>query len=308
MKHGFRALVLLAFATTAADAQVIITLKDSFIKEFENRATITANYTVVHTHHKPNRPKDDGDIHAAGFAPEIGLNTVAEIMNAAQEKPAMNAIIAAEGTDKTVKITGAWRLWPEHAGGDPQVQDFSKDRTDEITNTNPDHVFQIHPIASVNAIDVRNGFHPIAGFTPKDAENAFTRYENIRCKLSHNDADQTTTIRTNMTGFNYVKFRMDLLDVPQAFRAGDGSVAFASVSTVDGDLLARKRRMIFLKGTPPEKAAMKLKKGGHLIVLGIPRIDLALVDFRIQNANKNPDDLDWNLPYEIVVVGVFTEE
>src|ERR1043166_2587284 len=168
MKHGFRALVLAALAATTANAQVIITLQDSFIKEFENRATITANYTVVHTHHKPNPPSKDGDIHAAGFAPEIGLNTVAEIMNAAQEKPAMNAIIAAEGKPKTVKITGAWRLWPEPPGGEPQVQDFSKDRTDEITNTNPDHVFQIHPIASVNAIDVRNGFHPIAALTPQD--------------------------------------------------------------------------------------------------------------------------------------------
>jgi len=307
MKHGFRALVFLAFAAATAHAQVIITLQDSFIDEFKNRATITANYKVVHTHHKPNPPAKDGDIHAAGFAPEIGLNTVAEIMNAAEEKPAMNAIIAAEGSDETLKITGAWRLWPEHAGGKAQDQDFAKDRTDEITSTNPDHVFQIHPITSVGAIDVSNGFHPIAKFTPKDAENAFTRYENIRCKISHDDANKTTTIRTNMAGFNYVKFRLDLTENPNSFRAGDGMVMLASVSTVDGDLLVRQRRMIFVKGTPPEKAVSKKKKGDHMIVLGIPRIDLDLVAARLANQTKFPDDLDWNLPYEIVVVGVFTE-
>src|SRR6266704_4417642 len=117
MKYTLRFLVVLAFVVSAR-AQVVIKLKNSFIKDFENRATITATYTVVKSHHKPNPPKNDGDIHAAGTAPEIGLATVAEIMNAKEEKPAMNAIIAVEGsTAETVKITGAWRLWPEHAGG-----------------------------------------------------------------------------------------------------------------------------------------------------------------------------------------------
>jgi hypothetical protein len=215
----------------------------------------------------------------------------------------MDAIVAAEGSEsETVKITGAWRLWPEHAGGKDQVQDGPMD---PIKNTNPDHVFQIHPIASVNAIDTRKSFHPITGFTPKDAERAFTQYENLRCRII--PGAQQTTIMTNMAGFNYVKFRMELVDDPEPFRAGDGTVAFASVSTLDDELLVRRRRMIFLKDTPPEKKVRTMKKGGHLIVLGIPRIDLALVNYRVEHATDQPEVLDWNLPYEIVVVGVFAE-
>jgi hypothetical protein len=302
VKQTFRFLVVFAFAVSV-HAQVVIKLNNSFIKTFENRATIDATYTVVKSHHKPNPPKNDGDIHAAGTAPEIGLATVAEIMNAKDEKPAMDAILAVEGKeDKTVKITGAWRLWPEHAGGADQVQDAPVPPFD---TTNPDHVFQIHPIISVNAIDVRKSFHPIAGFTPKDAETAFTHYENMRCRIT--PGPQQTTIMTNMAGFNYVKFRMDLIDDPVAFTSGDGTLAFASVSTLDGDLLVRKRRMIFVKGTPPEKAVGKMHKGDHRTVLGIPRIDLALVAFRVEHASEQPELLDWNLPYEIVVVGIFAE-
>lgn len=299
MKHALRFLVVFAFAVSV-DAQVVIKLNNSFINDFKNRATIDATYTVVKTHHKANPAAKDGDIHAAGTAPEIGLATVAEIMNAKEKKPAMDAIIAVEGKDKTVKITGAWRLWPEHAGGTDQVQDAA---IPPFNTTNPDHVFQIHPISKVNAIDTRSSFHPIAGFKPKDAENAFTHYENMRCKII--PGSQQTTLMTNMAGFNYVKFRMDLIDDPVALSSGDGTVAFASVSTLDDGLLVRKRRMVFVKGTPPEKAVSKMHKGGHMVVLGIPRIDLALVAFRVQHAADQPEVLDWNLPYEIVVVGIF---
>ena len=112
---------------------------------------------------------------------------------------------------------------------------------------------------------------------------------------------------TNMAGFNYVKFDLGLNEDPNPLGSGDGTVLMATVSTLDGDLLARRRRMIFLKGTPPEKAVLKLKKGAHMTVLGIPRIDLALVKFRAEHATDRPEVLDWNLPYEMVIVGVFTQ-
>jgi hypothetical protein len=299
MRHALRFLAISALAV-AAHAQVEITLNNSFIAEFEERATITATYTVDKSHHKPNPAAKDGDIHAAGRAPEIGLATVAEIMNAKEQKPAMNAILAVEGTTNTVKVTGAWRVWPEHAGGEPQVQGTELEKFD---TTNPDHVFQIHPIVNVNAIDTRPSFHPIVGFKPKDAEDAFTRYENIRCKIM--PGTTTTKIMTSMAGFNYVKFRMDLVQDPVAL--ADGTKVFASVSTLDDDLLVRKLRMIFVKDTPPDKAVRKLHKGGHLTVLGIPRVDLALVAWRAAHATEKPEVLDWTLPYEMIIVGVFTD-
>jgi hypothetical protein len=307
MKYALRLLVVFAFAA-AADAQVIIKLDNTFIKDFANRATITTTYTVVKAHPKPNPPAKDADLHIAGTAPEIGLAAVAEIMNAKEEQAAMDAIHAVEGKKKTVKITGAWRLWPEHAGGKEQTQTLGSidDIVGEITNTNPDHVFQVHPISSVNAIDVRKGFHPITGFTPKDAERAFMQYENMRCRIMPGATQ--TTIMTNMAGFNYVKFNMQLNEDPQALQGGDGTRVMASVSTLDDELIVRNRRMIFLKGTPPEKKVSTMKKGGHLTVLGIPRIDLALINWRAEHANDHPEVLDWNLPYEIVVVGLFKQQ
>lgn len=72
--------------------------------------------------------------------------------------------------------------------------------------------------------------------------------------------------------------------------------------------MLRKKRMVFVRDTPPEQAVRDKKEGDCLRVLGIPRLDLALVSWRARNAKANPDALTWNLPYEIIVVGVYDSE
>ena len=63
--------------------------------------------------------------------------------------------------------------------------------------------------------------------------------------------------------------------------------------------------MVFVKDSAPEKELKKIGPGGKLHVLGIPRIDLALVSWRTQHAQQVPGVLNWNLPYEMVIVGVY---
>jgi hypothetical protein len=82
-------------------------------------------------------------------------------------------------------------------------------------------------------------------------------------------------------------------------------MGLALISELDGDPIANKRRMIFIDGTPPASAAAILKKGDCRVVLGIPRIDLALVNYRVDHLTDQPGALDWSLPYEIIVVGIY---
>jgi hypothetical protein len=106
-----------------------------------------------------------------------------------------------------------------------------------------------------------------------------------------------------MAGFNYVEFIMELNESP--VEVPDGMMVFAKIRDLDNELLVHKRRMIFVKGSAPEEAAKDLKEGDKLHVLGIPRIDLALISWRIKHAADRLGVLDWNLPYEIIVVGVY---
>src|SRR5271169_3935850 len=92
------AAVLLAalLLPAAAWAEIQITLLNGFIEKYKDRATIEAAYTVDKALARPNSPASDGDLHAAGRAPEIGLAAVAEIMNAALEPEAVDLIHQAE--------------------------------------------------------------------------------------------------------------------------------------------------------------------------------------------------------------------
>jgi len=276
-----------------------ITLKNTFIEEFKNRATINTHFTVDKAHAHPNSAKKDGDLHVAGRAPEIQLAAVAEIMNAKTETAAVDRIHSVEGSGSSIPVKGIWRIWCEH-GGDAEHE--QGDTLTPFVTTNPDHIFEIHPTTEVDGIDTRDSFKKITGFKYKDAEQAFTTYENIRSRIEC--GANTTTISTGMAGYNYVEFVMELLEEPTDPTDDGGLRVFSAVLTKDEELLVRKRRMIFADETPPELAVAALHKGDRVRVLGIPRISLSLLSWRCSNAASRSEVLNWNLPYEIVVVAI----
>ena len=93
--------------------------------------------------------------------------------------------------------TGVWRLWCEHSGADPQIQIQGKP-LQPFNATNPDHVFEVHPITVLNGTSVVDSLTPIDGFKTKDAEQAFTKYERIDSQI----LPKATTIKllTEMAG------------------------------------------------------------------------------------------------------------
>jgi len=297
---GLVAAACLLLPPVASPAQIEITLKNSFIEKYKDRTTIDATYTVDTAHRAPNPPAKDGDLHIAGRAPQIGLATVAEIMNAASEGAAVALVHSVEGTGDTVHVTGAWRIWCEHAGIAAQIQGA---KLTPFTTTNPPHVFEIHPITQLGPDPVVDSWVPIDGYTPKDAGAAFLNYENRKSQISVSPTRNTTTITTTMAGYNYVEFKMVLNGEQQV--VADGRFVMAQVLDLQNELLVHNRRMVFVKGTAPEQKVQTLQAGDTLHVLGIPRIDLALVSYRVRNRATRPDALTWSLPYEIIVVAVY---
>src|SRR5436309_6667107 len=97
--------LLLSVVCSSLFANIEITLKDDFIEQFKDRATISVSFVVDKAHRHPNPPKNDADLHAAGRAEEVGLPIVAEIMNASSQKSAVDAIHQAEGTENPIPLT-----------------------------------------------------------------------------------------------------------------------------------------------------------------------------------------------------------
>src|SRR5262249_31358606 len=150
-----------------------------FIHANKLKATITIDATIdqagpIHS------PADDGDMHFSVRSDEVKLPTVAEIMNAGlpKQKSPVQTVRAAVGSTSKVKLTGAWRMWCEHGGLGQQTW---KTIPTAFPTSNPDHVFELHPVTAVGDLNVTRSIGPIVGYTYKKAHDAFVHYENLSC-------------------------------------------------------------------------------------------------------------------------------
>jgi len=279
-------------------AEIAITLDRSFIEAYEDRVTIEVDLTVDRADKRPHPVVFDGDFHLAGSAPGIGLPVVAEIQNAAGEKDATDFVRRDAGSRRPLEVVGVWRIWAEHVGKTTEIQG---DDFPSTMSTNPDHVFEIHPITRLAGIDLLESLRPVEGYRPGSADLIFRTLEKIPCRVL---PGPTTTIVTPNKQFNDAEFLLEVgQDRQQVVR--DGRFVSAAVLDLKGNLLVPKLRMVFVKDSPPEKIVRTLPHGSRLHVFGLPRISLAEIASRIAGSNRRPELLTGNLPYEIVIVGVY---
>jgi hypothetical protein len=69
--------------------------------------------------------------------------------------------------------------------------------------------------------------------------------------------------------------------------------------------------MVFLPGTESDGLVAGAREGDRFRVIGMPRISLKLVKWRLEHAGDKDDEgnplwevspLDWKLPYEMIIV------
>jgi hypothetical protein len=297
---------------------IVIELDNKFIEKYENRATIESEFTIVKLS-GVHPPANDGEIHIGGWADEAGLATVAEVMNAATSGADARKAFAKALTDqKKVTVAGAWRIWCEHGGTTPQLQAKGPKPSGDLPGaapSNPDHVFEIHPVTSVKVgaqvTSATKAIGATPGFTPHEASKAFLQsYEKLSSKITAQQGDRTRIV-TEAAAFNFTQFvfRFD----EEVHQLEDGHAAIGSIYDTDGELLVRSRRVVFVAGTAADDIAKAAKKGDRLQLIGIPRVSLKLVKYRLAHKEElekshGTDPLGWRLPYEMIAVSAVPVE
>ena len=222
---------------------------------------------------------------------------VAEAINAKLEKDdVVKRMWDLEGGPK-VKISGVWRLWFEHPPNEVLVQGGTVPKP---ADTNPDHVFELHPLTVVDGRDADLSFVPIAGYTVYTAEKAFKVYEKLEFRAKRNSV--FTTLSSTKAGFNYTEFAAVLAGKPMHFN--DATFALADVLDDNGNsVVAKPRRLVFaddegggcVRSEEPQE-------GTAITVIGIPRVNL---DKLMDEAEQSPGEtVIVKGAYEIIVIGV----
>lgn len=306
--------LLLPFSTLQAET---LNLSAAFVNQYKNRATITAQFELdahLKAPHRIGRSGDDGDIHMAGRAPEVQLPMVAEIMNAGLDTQSASVSLMNSASDgQSLPVTGVWRIWFEHPSPGDQTQG---DQVDVPATSNPDHVFEIHPITNFDGQDIADsslvpinkpGTNPAGGqgedYQAYPASVAFPAYEKLQATVGVSDT--AVSITATKAGYNYTEFALDPVGQSQPGDGGDGIFVLANVydvSDADNPVTAAPRRMVFIPNTEPAKQLQNLQPGQRLHVLGIPRVNLAEVA-----AVSGSGSVDMQLPYEMIIVAVFAD-
>lgn len=306
----FLLITALLTSSSICRAEITVALSKSFVNKYKDKATISTKFNIDKHHNSPNPiggGSDDGDIHIAGRDTVVKLPMVAEIINGALEKSAMELLLNSS-VGEQISLTGVWRLWFEHPGHEDQVQG---ETVPKPKNTNPDHIFEFHPVTQFGDIDVLNSFVPIedeeAEFRGYPAEKAFHAYETRPGTITKSNT--AIMITSNKAGFNYAEFQIRLAGKPKD--VGDGYIVFATVYDAkakanDDPVVEEKRRMVFVKGSKPADAVKDLKKGNKLHVLGIPRVNLNQV-FAIAGELKGDEEYSDALPYEMIIVAILKD-
>jgi hypothetical protein len=323
MKRFQVALVIttLVFSPIICRAEITVSLTKGFVKKVKDKATISTAFRVNEHHDHPNpvgEGSKDGDIHIAGRDSIVRLPIVAEIINGRKENDTLSFLLQ-RSLDEEVSVIGAWRFWFEHPGSIDQIQ--TAEMPPRPDGTNPDHVFELHPIVQFGSFDCRDSFAPIKDgskeFTGYPADVAFPSYEKKAVIISRTSTG--IMITSKKADYNYVNFEMRLAGKPKD--VGDGYIVLAKVYAAGADdeaepVVDGSRRMIFVKGTAPADAVKDLKKGAKLHVLGIPRVNLNQV-LAIANGLEGNDTYSagWSktdecspenpcLPWEMIIVAI----
>jgi hypothetical protein len=304
-------------AAAATDPQFEVQIKKAFMAEFKDRTSIDAKMLVRHSHKQPNdvgEKSADGDLHFSGESKDVGLPFVAEVVNGWQQDAAVTFIkkTAKNNEDHPnattmIDVVGAWRLWFEHPSTS-QIQGGNNPFYPD--HTNPDHSFEIHPVATVGTIDVHDSFgpvwdkkvHPPQSFVAYPPELAFPYFDKIGVLIKASNTG--VSIRSKKLKYNYVQFVMELTQKPKGVT--DGYIALARVSDGDGETESNEeRRMIFVEGTEGAKTMKTAAAGDRFHVLGIPRVNLNAVSFLVEkNGTKQ---FSAKLPYEMIIVGIYPD-
>jgi hypothetical protein len=301
-------LLVLALLGSTLHAETL-NLSLDFVNQCKNRATIAINFELdahLTSPHQIGRSGDDGDIHMAGRAPEVQLPMVAEIMNAGQSAESASVhLMNNTPTGQTVPLTGVWRIWFEHPSPGDQTQG---DPVGIPANSNPDHVFEIHPITNFDGQDVADSsLVPITdpsdghSYSAYPANTAFAAYEKLQATITVSDS--SVSIDAKQAGYNYTEF---LLEPAGTSAQGDNGIfVLANVydlSDPESPVTVSPRRMVFVDNTEPAKQLASLSPGQRLHVMGIPRVNLAEVA-----AVSGGNPVDMALPYEMIIVAVFPD-
>lgn len=222
---------------------------------------------------------EDEDLHFSLDDPEMESPVVCELMNALSIPPDAGSEYWSSrfgslfSGGAPVRVWGVFRVWPDHAA--PHAEEDS-----DKGSSNPPHVVEIHPVASVES--GRNRFVTLDNIAPITYEGQQYAYKDPGRwgdMLSH-DVDTTIErkgereylrLTTPQIGFNYWELHVQVVDPVVAVKNGHRFTVHVLTPT---RAYTETVRCFTVAGTRADSAVTGLSSGSEATLAAIGRFDL----------------------------------
>ncbi len=298
--------VILFFLVTPSSLSAAeIWLRERVVKKYLNDILVTIQATPDHIGEKARPIKQDCNLHVPLRSNDIKVAILGEIKNACSqpEKTAAtywsSKLKPMEG--QIIEAKGVLRVWLEHPplGGKRQCE---CDPLPRYTNSTPNHMVQLHPLTQLGNISflemtrgVQKGDIPYIGYRGGKLPSTLNR-KRISIRRVSKAGETYIVIRGSRTGYSH--WTLLAVVMSTAEKRKDGHAFDVAVVHRDG-FMERNLRALTIKGTAADKSTESLEVNDEVVLFGIMRLDLALIEKKAGQKWKTIP-----MPYELIVLDI----
>ncbi len=304
MVRVLRVILFLLMAPSSLFAAEIW-LRESVVKKHLNDILVTIQATPDHIGEKARPIKQDCNLHVPLRSNDIKVAILGEIKNACSQPEKMAAtywsskLKPLEG--QIIEAKGVLRVWLEHPpqGGKRQCE---CDPLPRYTNSTPNHMVQLHPLTQLGNISflemtrgVQKGDIPYIGFRGGKLPSTLNR-KRISIRRVSKAGETYIAIKGSRTGYSH--WTLLAVVMSTAEKRKDGHAFDVAVVHRDG-FMERNLRALTIKGTAADKSTESLEVNDEVVLFGIMRLDLALIERKAGQKWKTIP-----MPYELIVLDI----
>ncbi len=298
--------VILFFLVTPASLLAAeIWLRERVVKKHLNDILVTIQATPDHIGEKARPIKQDCNLHVPLRSKDINVALLGVIKNACSQPEGAaatywsNKLKPLEG--QIIEAKGVLRVWLEHPpqGGKRQCE---CDPLPRYTNSTPNHMVQLHPLTHLGNISflemtraVQKGDIPYIGYRGGKLPSTLNR-KRISIRRVSKAGETYIAIKGSRTGYSHWTLLAVVMSIAE--RRKDGHAFDVVVVHRDG-FMERNLRAITIKGTAADKSAGSLEVNDEVVLFGIMRLDLALIERKAGRKWKSIP-----MPYELIVLDI----
>ncbi|MCH7570892.1 MAG: hypothetical protein IH919_10060 [Deltaproteobacteria bacterium] len=300
---AFTCIFFLIFPSHSLAAE--LWLRESLVKKHARDILVTIHAVPDHIGKRAHPLKEGCDLDVPLRSEDINVPILGKIKNACSYPEGItstywsNRLKSLEG--HSVEVEGVLRVWLGHPPKGGKIQ-CECDGLPLYANSNPDHMVEIHPLTRLGSIsflsmtrEIQKGGDPYVSYLGGKISSTLNK-RRITIRRVQKAGETYLAIKGPRTGYDHWTVLAVVMSIAEERRGGH---AFDVGVIQRKGFMERNLLALTIKGTPADAGVETLQVNDEVVLFGIVRLDLALIEKKARQAWRTIP-----MPYELIVLDI----